>query len=416
MKRKRVFKKIVEAGQRHRQRHSPSGYQFAITDSIRQLRPEEWDALTASSSFFLRRPYLELLETVLPEDVSPRYALAYRDGVPVVAVAMQTVTIPVERLRKTPSRGSQGTVPDASPSAGQGRAFAPPALGQLGARVLVCGNLLSWGSHGIAVRQGEDMATLWPAVAEALYRVRRADRLRGQPNLVLVKDLDESTWSGVESLERFSYRPLETEPNMILTLPEACHSYEDYLSALTARYRKAARKTLQAIEKAGLQVQTLSDLTPHADRIHELYLIVHGRARVRLVTLHPHYILALASLLGEKFRCTAIRDHDRILGFVTTLKDGDVAVGYYIGFDAAANRKYPIYFRLLQAVVDDAIRLDCRRISLGRTALEPKARLGAKPVTTRCWLRHRIPVMNLVVRQLLRAVTHDEAPERGPFK
>ena len=416
MKKKRVLKKIAAARERHFERHRPSGCQFAIADSVRQLRPEEWDSLTTTSSFFLRRAYLEVLETALPEGVVPRYALAYRDGVPVAAVAMQAVTIRLDRLRKLSSRAGEKSSSEESGSRRKARVPAPPALGKLGARVLVCGNLLSWGSHGIAMREGEDPERVWPAVAEALYRVRRADRLSGQPSLVLVKDLEENKWSGIESLERFSYRPLETEPNMLLTLPAGCRSYDDYLAALTARYRKTAKKTAQAIEKAGLQVETLNDLTPHADRIHELYLKVHGRARIRLVTLHPQYISALAGLLGEQFRCTTIRDGDEILGFVTTLKDGDVAVGYYIGFDAAANQEHPIYFRLLQAVVDDAIRLGCRRISLGRTALEPKAKLGAEPVTTCCWLRHRIPVMNLVVRQLLRTITHEEAPERKPFK
>ena len=80
-----------------------------------------------------------------------------------------------------------------------------------------------------------------------------------------------------------------------------------------------------------------------------------------------------------------------ILGFVNTVKDGETAVGYYIGFDRAANEQFPIYFRLLQAVVDDAIKFGCKRLSLGRTALEPKARLGACPAPMRVWIRHRIP-------------------------
>ena len=32
------------------------------------------------------------------------------------------------------------------------------------------------------------------------------------------------------------------------------------------------------------------------------------------------------------------------------------------------------------------------------------------------WARHRNPVMNVLVRRLLRAVPHGEAPERTPFK
>jgi hypothetical protein len=105
-----------------------------------------------------------------------------------------------------------------------------------------------------------------------------------------------------------------------------------------------------------------------------------------------------------------------LLGFVTTVRDGETAVGYHIGFDRKANADFPIYFRLLQVVVDDAIRFGCRRLSLGRTALEPKARLGARPEPMRVWIRHRLPMLNAVVRALLHTISHDEAPDRSPFK
>ncbi|HYC93361.1 MAG TPA: hypothetical protein VEO54_29410 [Thermoanaerobaculia bacterium] len=55
--------------------------------------------------------------------------------------------------------------------------------------------------------------------------------------------------------------------------------------------------------------------------------------------------------------------------------------------------------RLLQAVVEDAIALRARCISFGRTALEPKARLGAGPHGLRCF----VPEPDL-------------PPERNPFK
>ena len=67
---------------------------------------------------------------------------------------------------------------------------------------------------------------------------------------------------------------------------------------------------------------------------------------------------------------------------MTTVKDGETAVGYYIGFDRKANADIPIYFRLLQSVIGHAIALGCKRLSLGRTALEPK-RVSA-PVPIRC--------------------------------
>ena len=135
-----------------------------------------------------------------------------------------------------------------------------------------------------------------------------------------------------------------------------------------------------------------------------------------MITLSPNFIPDLAAAFGADFRCNVIRKDDETLGFVTTLKDGDTAVGYYIGFDSAANAAMPIYFRLLQSVIEDALAMGCTRLSLGRTALEPKARLGAKAEPMSVWIRHRVPALNLVVRGLLQTVSHEEAPERNPFK
>jgi hypothetical protein len=164
-------------------------------------------------------------------------------------------------------------------------------------------------------------------------------------------------------------------------------------------------------------VETLTDLAPHASRLHELYLAVHQNASVRLVTLPPNFIPALAGALGDNFRCTVVRRGDELLGFVTTLRDGATAIAYYIGFDrAAAAEGLPIYLRLLHATIADAISWGCKSLSLGRTALEPKAALGAKPEPMSVWLRHRVPAMNWIIRGMLGAVTHEAAPERNPFK
>jgi hypothetical protein len=167
---------------------------------------------------------------------------------------------------------------------------------------------------------------------------------------------------------------------------------------------------------AGCVVETLSDVAECSEQLHALYLQVHDRQKMRLVKLHPEFIPTLAATFKAGFRCTVLRKGGEMMGFVTTLKDGDVAVGYYIGFDTAANKEIPVYFRLLQAVVDDAIQMGCRKISFGRTALEPKARLGAKPESLHVWVRHRVPALNLIVRGLMQSISHEEPPERSPFK
>jgi predicted N-acyltransferase len=203
---------------------------------------------------------------------------------------------------------------------------------------------------------------------------------------------------------------------MVLAVSPNWHSFEDYLAALTSSYRKTARKIFEEIRSAGCVVEGLDSVASYSDVIHSLYLQVHDRQRMRLVTLKPEFLPMLAATFGSGFRCTVIRKDKEILGFVTTLKDRDTAVGYYIGFDSRANSELPIYFRLLQAVVEDAIQMGCREVSFGRTALEPKARLGAKPVPFHVWVRHRVPAMNILLRGLMQTISHEDAPDRSPFK
>lgn len=409
---KRVATKLRELHERHEERHRPSGFDFALADRVDFLNGAAWEAVTASGSQFLQRKVLRVIEAHGPDNLVPRYALIFRGPQPVAAVAAQLVTVTNKHLLKGESGGTRN-------GSSLQRVLTPAAklaTSQLNEPLLVAGNLMSWGFHGIAFAAGEDPAALWPGVAEALYRMRRAERLLGQTNLVLVKDLTERE-QGLEALRRFSYRPMETEPNMVLALNPAWRTYDDYLGALDAKYRRNAKDQVKKLTTAGCVVESLADLTPHSARLHELYLAVHKNASVRLVTLAESYLPQLALALGDDFRCTVIRRGEQILGFVTTIRDGDTAIAYYIGFDrAAAAEGLPIYLRLLHATIADAIAWGCKSLSLGRTALEPKAALGAKPEPMSVWMRHRVPALNWIVRGMLGAVTHEETPERNPFK
>ena len=204
---------------------------------------------------------------------------------------------------------------------------------------------------------------------------------------------------------------------MVLDLNPAWRTYEDYLAALDARYRRNAKAAAQKLADAGCALERLTDLRPHSGRLHELYLSVHNKAAIRLVTLGDKFLPELAEALGDDFRCSVARRGDEILGFVTSIRDGETAIAYYLGFDRlAAAEGMPLYLRLLHSTINHALEWRCRRLSLGRTALEPKAAMGAKPEPMAVWLRHRVPAMNWFLRGLLQVVPHEEAPERSPFK
>jgi hypothetical protein len=410
---KRVVDGIAAARERHEARRRPSGFRFALADRVGFLNPIHWDSVTGHRRFFLRRSVLEAIELNCPANLSPRYALLYDEDTPVAAVAAQMVDISGASVWSGPEEEN------ATKGRSLSRALAPAAqrlVAQLEQRVLVAGNLMSWGFNGIAFADGINPTHIWPGIAEALYRIRRAENLAGQTDLILVKDVTPDE-PHAEALRTFSYRPLETEPNMVLQIDPTWRSYDDYLGALDAKYRRNSRDQIKKLAAAGCTMEPLSDITPHAAEIHRLYRAVQSKASVKLVSLPESFLPALARAEPDHFRCTIIRRGEEVLGFISCLRDGDTAIGYYIGFDRdAAAGGIPLYLRLLHTTIDDAIRWGCKRLSLGRTALEPKAALGAKPESMSVWLRHRVPSMNWLVRGMLDAVPHAEAPERNPFK
>ncbi|MEZ5463530.1 GNAT family N-acetyltransferase [Dokdonella sp.] len=233
----------------------------------------------------------------------------------------------------------------------------------------------------------------------------------------MVKDLDQGRSDSAQPLLAFSYRPLQTDSEMAMEVRPTWQKFDDYLADLNSNYRGKARKIIKQVTDAGYRVERNADAAAHDAELNRLYREVEQRASTRLSALPPGYFGALATLAGsQRFGCTLIRDDSAIVAFMTTIKDGDRALGYYVGFDYEVNAKVPLYLRLLQTLIDDAIELGSTELSFGRTAMEPKASLGATAKASHVWLRHRVPVVNAVVRELFARVQPDDAPQRRPFK
>jgi hypothetical protein len=95
-----LVKKARDAHSRHRDRHRPTGFGFALADRVDYLDGLAWDSLTAQDSVFLSRRYLRVLEDCGPRNVRQRYALVFRGRDAVAAVAAQAVSASAARLPK----------------------------------------------------------------------------------------------------------------------------------------------------------------------------------------------------------------------------------------------------------------------------------------------------------------------------
>jgi hypothetical protein len=453
---------------------APVEFRFALADSIAFLNPDHWDLVTSRSGLFLSRAFLQLLEQHLPGNLSTHYAIVYAGDRPVAAVVAQSLEVRVADLSSgslpemTPGfwhslgGASQRSISrvrkrvllydnlllwpfreEAVPAAAPGELWRDVALGLwhrfrhllkvaeraaelpvawVRLRFLICGNLLSTGPHGVAFVEGEEPARLWPAVVEALYRMRRSGTIFGESDMVMIKDLTDEQAGAGAALRNSNFRRFETEPNMVLQLKPSWASFDDCLDDMKSAYRTRIRKTLQSLDESGIVLERLDpeQVEAEAAEIYGLYHQVHDRKKLRLATIGEKWIPALASHYQNDFRTVAARPKEggKILGFITVIRDGDSAFGYYMGFDkAGAARGLPLYVSLVYACVAQAIEMGASRVVLGRTALGPKAQIGARPQAMYDYLRHRSSVLNLAVPSILAVLpAAKQAPDRHPFK
>jgi predicted N-acyltransferase len=236
----------------------------------------------------------------------------------------------------------------------------------------------------------------------------------------MIKDLYDGHAAQAAYLKNLSYRYVETEPNMVLDLRPEWKGYDDYLASLSSKYRSGIRNAVfKPIEEAGCRVERLSvdEAVQAREELFALYKAVQSNASFRPFELNAAYFgRLLQTATSDHALCSVIRREDRLLGFLITIADGDTAIAYHIGFDRQEAAAFPLYLRLLHAGIEDAISFGCRRISYGRTALEPKASLGAKPQQFGVMVRHCQPVLNKLMKRMLTGIEHDDAPQRNPFK
>ena len=378
--------------------------QLRIEKRLADCGIDRWERVTRNAPLFMTAPFLRAIEESLPDTLEPRYAVLSEREEPVAVLVGQILTLRADRL------------PPASADQSRPRII-QSVVSRLQAKVFLWGNFIGWGYSGLAFAPGVDEEALWPRVADAIDRAPQADAGIGSAGMQLVMDISAAEAAGARHLEKHRFRPLSAEPDMILALDSGWKTFDDYRAALKSKYRKASVEMDEQLSKAGCVIEKLADVEGHADELIDLHLQVHEQSVNRFVTLKREYLPALARRLGDRFICTVVRRQSRILGFVTTLIDGDTALAYVVGHDVEENRGLPIYLRLLQTAIEDGILHGCKRVTYGRTALEPKARLGAVAVPLTVYGRHKSPIIGPLVTPFLQQMAPTQGPpQRSPFR
>lgn len=389
-------------------------YSLRFYTSIHDISTD-WETASCPENRFLQRTYLETLEDNPPADMRFAYWIFYKQQHPVGVVVGQIVKFNVtENIKSEELKEKKSLVSTVKNKLTQWVA------GSVGFNLLVAGSTLLTGEHAYYFDAVCEEPLRLQLLQEGL-EIANKELARQQINIngYLLKDFElaRQTITQNKLVQQYQYSEFEFQPSMITQLREDWNTFEDYLAAMSSKYRvraKNARKKGKELERRALSAAEIKSLQAE---IYRLYQNVVDTADVNMAQLHPDYFLKLKENLREQFQLIGWFLDEQLVGFHTLIDNYHEIEAHFLGLDHQYNRSHKLYLNMLYEMTDYGITKGYKYVVFARTALEIKSSVGAEPHRMFCYVRHN---KNLPNRFLKSAVSYFEPNvewvQRHPFK
>lgn len=107
---------------------------------------------------------------------------------------------------------------------------------------------------------------------------------------------------------------------------------------------------------------------------------------------------------------------DELVGFLTALANNNHLDAHFIGLNYDLNKAHAIYPRILNDYIRIGIEKQVSHINFGRTASEIKTTVGAKPSKLTCYIKHKMPFINQMIKPFIKRITLKDFKQHTPFK
>jgi len=195
--------------------------------------------------------------------------------------------------------------------------------------------------------------------------------------------------------------------------------FDDYLKALTKKYRKRAVKILDHFSPITIRELDADEIIANQKNIDLLYWNVVNKQTIKLGTINTSYFYNLKTILKDKFEFHALYLDDKMVGFYTYIFYEKQMETNYIGLDYAVNHTHNTYFGLLFLGAKKMIEKGFTTLELGRTAKEAKANIGAAPKQIYNYISIKNRIANMALQLILKRFNSEENDKeinRNPFK
>ncbi len=376
---------------------------YQIYSSIAQL-PKKWDEV-AHENAFLQTPYLKVLEESAPTNMQCFYVGIFEKN-SLIGVALAQYL----DLNKLESFGERDQCIKTYIRNFIFKKFASHAL--------FLGNNMITGQNGYTFNKEIDAITIAEILSNCAKEITNYFKKQDiKIHIVSFKDFYQESATELKKSTFSLLYEFNTQPNMIFELQNQWKTYTEYIEALTKKYRdqyKRANKKFEGIETREL---SLEEIILMENRIYELYFHVAKNAPFNTFFLAKNHFSSFKRQCGPKFILVGYYFKNELIGFHTLLVNGKTLETYFLGYDEQIQKEKMLYLNMLYNMTQFGIENQFKKIIFGRTALEIKSSIGAKPVIMSGFIYHTNKWINRILPKIFPNLEPSLVwQQRHPFK
>ncbi len=393
--------------------HAPT-HEVEIYSTVKDITSSEWNACLDPGSLFLSLKYLESAENSRLPGMQFRYALIRAGGEPVSVLYFQLVNLSDAGLGGILNLEEYGGLAGSMSSRINDILFRPGKNKE--SFILVCGNLLVSGEHGIAAVNDDEFSIAVSTIAPVKKLIVHTLSSNARLVAFMVKDFYTPHDSITKNILKKDYFLLNTDPEMIFKVQPEWKDFEDYKNALSSKYRVRTNSVISKAADIIIRELPEPEIVSRIEEIYNLNDAVIRKAPVKLARPSADYFLELKKKFGNNYRIHGFLLKNKLIAFTSGLWNHEHYEAHYIGLDYQYNTTYSLYQNILYTYIEDAIRCRSANLYFGRTALEIKSTTGARPHFLGCYFRFANRVLNTLAKPLVSSTGPKNWIPRDPFK
>jgi len=277
--------------------------------------------------------------------------------------------------------------------------------------LVICGNMLLSGNHGLHCGSGNHEALL-----ATISKVKQDLSKKGKVAAMIVKDFEADQDALGPLLKKDKFHSMIMDPIMEMEICGSWKSFDDYLGAMSSKYRVRTNNVRKKLQKTSIKRLTLAEVDQHYDRLEFLYKSVQQKSPIRLTQCSFLYLRNLLENMPDQVILEGYFEEGEMIAFLCGIKNGNSLEAHHIGIDYKYNKSNALYQNILYDFIEMAIEEKMQHVSFGRTAMEMKSTVGAVPVTYNAYIRFENRVVNSLICHFLPDEPVGDWVQRNPFK